>query len=1003
MRINLFSPLGKNLLVSGALLFMLCATQTIEAKNKTSEKHDVLMAAPQQSVKIKGQVVDGKTKETIVGATVLVKGTTTGAATDINGNFSLDVPSGATLVVSCIGYVPQEIPVGSQTTFNIALQPNAEQLDEVVVVGYTVQKKSNITSSVKNIGGEQLKDVTAPDISTMLQNKVAGVQVYSEGGAPGTSAKIRIRGKSSLGSSVDPLWVVDGVIQASEPFLTLNPEDVESISVLKDAAATSLYGSRATNGVIVVTTKRAKQGQSDIHVAARWGMGWINNGNFELMNSREIGETWKAMGRAIPDEINTVDFDWWDNATQMSLTQDYSVSFSGGTEKMKAFISGGYYNEEGAIKGEKIKRFRVLSNLDFQVKDWLKIKPKVSASYTLHDNAGTPGMYTLYTLLPFDAPYYEDGEITNPDQGMRPGHTWYGRDENNYLYDSQWNYDNTKEFRVQADFNFDIRLTDWLTFASTNNVQMSNWKEISYTDPRSNGGIGVNGSLYNLREDWRGFFSNQMLRFNKTFGNDWTVSALVAYEYSDFYSDQLTATKEGFFPGSEVMNNAAKPRDITGAMGDWAMNSVLSNVNVAYDNRYFIQASFRNDGSSRLGKDKRRGSFYSISGGWNVTNEKFMKERKSALWLTDMKVRVSYGGVGNLPNSNYPQYDLYSLTETYNGLNGLFPSQLGNSKLSWEKSYETNIGLDLRLFDRLTINADYYIKNTSDLVYSVTLPAVTGYTGYWDNIGAVVNKGVELAASVDILKDTDFKFSFDANWSLNRNKVDELYGGKDVISGWHIRREGKDMDTWYLRKWAGVDPNNGDPLWEVVNEDGTVSTTNNYNAATLQIVGRGTPDFSGGFATRMSYKGISLNTNWGYVVGNDIYHYDRELFDADGAYPTFNQMRLHDGWSRWEQPGDNATHPKLVNGGNNASNKTSSRYLEDGSYLRLRNITLTYQLPSQLLRKVGFKAASVSLSGDNLWTITDFSGRDPEVGENGEGYHKYPNVRKFVVGLNLNF
>lgn len=1001
MRIKFFKPIGQSLLVSSSLLSIMLISQTIDAANTTSEKHDVFMAAPQQTVKIKGQITDKTNKETIIGASVVVKGTTVGAATDIDGNYQLDVPAGATIIVSYIGYLTQEIQVGNQTTINIALAEDSKQLDEVIVVGYTVQKKSNITSSIKNIDGDKLKDVTTSNVSSMLQGKVAGVQVYSGGGAPGEAPAIRIRGKSSIGSSVAPLWVVDGVIQASEPNLTLNPNDIESMSVLKDAAATSLYGSRATNGVIVVTTKRAKQGTSQININARLGVGQVTNGKFDLMNSREIAENWKKMGMTAPSVAETVDYDWWKKGTQNALTQDYSISFSGGNEKLQSFISGGYYKEEGVIKGQDIERFRILANIDYQIKDWLKIKPKVMASYTFNNKNGVPDMYTLYTLLPFDSPYYEDGTIVNPTD-IRPGHVWYGRDESNYMYDAQWDYNKTKELRVQGNFDFDIRITDWLTFNSMNNIQISNWKEISYTDPRSTGGNATNGSLYNLRENWQGKFSNQMLRFNKSFGSEWNVSALVAYEYSDFYSDKLTATKEGFFPGSEIMDNASQLREITGIMSDWALSSVLSNANVSYSNRYFLQVSFRNDGSSRLSKENRRGSFFSVSGGWNISNEKFM-QKESISWLDELKLRVSYGGVGNLPDANYPQYDLYNLTFAYGGLNGLFPSQRGNANLTWEKSYETNIGLDVRMFDRVTLNADFYIKNTSGLVYNVALPAVSGFESYWDNVGAIKNTGVELTAGVDILKNTGFKWSMDVNWGLNRNKVEELYGGKDMVSGSQVRREGYDINSWYMRKWAGVDAANGDPLWEVVDKEGNVTTTNSYNAATLQIVGRATPDFSGGFNSNMSYKGISLNMNWGFVYGNDIYHNDRELFDADGAYSNFNQMKLADDWSRWEKPGDNATHPKLVNGGNRNSNKTSSRYLEDGSYLRLKNLTLAYQIPGNLLSKIGCTGATVMVSGDNLLTFTKYSGRDPEVSEKGEGYHQYPNVRKFVVGLNLNF
>lgn len=954
----------------------------------------------QQSVKITGQIVDSKTGEPIIGANVLVTGTTNGTVTDADGMYELEVPANATLSVSYIGYTSVNIPVGKQTKINVSLKEDTELIDEVVVVGYIQQKKSNITSSVKNLSNDKLTDVTTPSIPNMLQGKVAGVQVFTEGGKPGESPKVRIRGKASIGSSVEPLWVVDGVIQSSAP--NLNPNDVESMSVLKDAAATSLYGSRATNGVVVVATKQGKTGSRDLNVNARIGIGQINNGRFKLKNSSQIASDWELMGKEVPAEARTVDYDWWKNGTQLSLVQDYNASFSGGNEKLRAYVSGGYYNEEGTIKGYDMSRFRVMSNIDYQVTNWLKIRPKITAAYSKDRNDSQPDMYTLYTLLPFDNPYYEDGTIVNPKE-LKNGRNWYGRDQSNYMYDAQWNYTEKKILNVQGSFDFDIRFTDWLSFSSTNSYQQVTWKEFSYTDPRSYSGQGVQGKMSDERETWVSRFTNQMLRFNKSFGKDWHVTALAAYEFNDYERDNDKATKEGFFPGSEILNNATNMREITGIKEGWALNSFLMNANVAYTDRYFLQLSFRNDGSSRFGKDYQRGSFFSVSGGWNIMNEKFMDKSPVKSWLNDLKLRASYGGVGNLPDANYPQYNTYDITYSYAGGTAAYPYQSGNPMLTWEKSYETNIGLDARLWNRVSLTADFYVKNTSGLAYLVTLPAVSGFVNRWENVGAIVNRGGEITVGVDIFQNTPFKWSVDVNWSLNRNKINELYNGKDIISGYKIRREGYDIDTWYLRKWAGVDPANGDPLWEKIDENGNVTTTNKYNDATLQIAGRSTPDFMGGLNSAMSYRGFTLNMNWSFVVGNDVYHYDRELFDADGAYPTFNQMQFVGNWSRWENPGDETTHPKLVDGGNKLSNKSSTRYLENGSYMRLKNITLGYQIPTKILSKIGCKGATVTLSGDNLITFTGFSGKDPEVGENGEGTHKYPNVKKFVLGLNVNF
>lgn len=947
---------------------------------------------------VKGKVVDSK-GEPVIGAAILEKGTTNGTVTDYDGNFTLTLNSEkAELQISYIGYKTQSLKAQFGKPMSISLAEDTEILDEVVVVGYGIQKRSNITSSVKNIKSEQIIGVSTPNVENMLQGKIAGVQVYQSGGRPGEKATIRIRGKSSLGSSVDPLWVVDGVIQVENP--ELNPQDIESLTVLKDAAATSLYGSRATSGVIVVTTKKAKGDNRNISISASWGIGSINEGNFKMMNSQQLAEEWRKMGKEVPEQAEKVDFNWWDAATQTSLTQDYTISFSGGNETIQSYISGGYYSEDATIKGLKIQRFKALGNLQYKPTSWLTLKPRVRGSYGDDVDHNTPDLHELYAQMPWDYPYYEDGTVINP-RNLRPGYTWYGRDRRNTFYDARYNYSKTTSLNVEGGFDFDIRINNYLTFSSTNSINFTNTKYFNYEDPRSVAAAAVKGRMQETWTKSKSRFANQMLRYNQTFGK-LNVVALAAYEFNDYVVEQTSVEKQGFFPGSEVLNNAANLNAINGKKLEWALGSALCNLNLAYDAKYFLQASVRNDASSRFGKDKRNGVFFSVSGGWNVAQENFFQESALSKVIDDAKLRVSYGGVGNLPTDYYPHLNLYDIKGSYNGIIGAFPSQLGNSHLSWEKSYETNIGLDLRFIDRINVSLDYYIKNTSGLVYFVTLPAVSGFTGYWDNIGAVRNNGFELSIDTEVLKNTPFKWNLGLNYSMNRNKIVELYGGKDVISNWQIRREGEDINTFYLKKWLGADPENGDPLWEKVNADGTVEATNNYNEATLQVVGKATPDFTGSINSLMSYKNFSLSMNWNFVVGNDVYHY-RENFDSNGAYPTYNQMVPMSNWKRWEKPGDIATHPRLVDGGNKNSQRNSSRYLEDGSYIRLRNVQLSYQIPSSLTSKLGLKSTSVYVSGDNLLTFTKYPGRDPEVGESGQDTYSYPNIRKIVFGLNVKF
>ncbi|SFS66429.1 TonB-linked outer membrane protein, SusC/RagA family [Zhouia amylolytica] len=955
-----------------------------------------------QEKTITGQVTDSETGMPIPGVNVLVKNTTKGVATDFDGNYSIDVDATATLVFSFVGYETVEKTVGSNSVINVSLAISASELDEVVVVAYGTQKKSDVTSSVASIDAEELTDVTSPDVSTMLQGKAAGVQVIQGSGQPGSVPDVRIRGISSIDGRVSPLWVVDGVIMHGTP--NLNPNEIESISVLKDASATSLYGSRAASGVVVVTTKQAKIGRSELTLSSRVGFTHFNQGNFDVMNSRQMFDYYNAFGDTFDQNANTWfnedlldrDYDWIDNGTQQGLVQDYNLVFTAGSEKSKTYISLGYYDETGTIEGYDFDKLSFRLNHDYDVSDRLTLKPKIGVNYSTIDDK-QHSLYAMLTYMPWDLPYDDEGNVLNPQEN---GVDWVGRDQSNYLYDLQWNYSENQEFNLFGNFDFDFEILKNLNFISTNGYTLYRYDSMSYTDPASNSGLADNGRLYNYTARRITRFTNQMIKYNNTWG-DHSVTALAAYEYNDYKYENFSATGRGIVAGTEILNNAAEPRAVSGFKNDYALQSLLFNANYTYSDRYLAQASIRRDGASNFGENNQYGTFYSLSGGWNIHNEDFFESD----FINQLKLRASYGSVGNRPSSLYPQYDLYSLSNTYNGVPVATPSQLGNEDVAWEVSYQSNFGLDTRLFDRVSLSFDYYIKNTSDLLYFVKIPDVTGYSGYWENIGGVKNTGFELNLNADLITQEDFTWSFNFNMGVNKNEVTELFEGEPIISGRKRLNEGDDINTWYMRKWMGVDPDNGDPLWEVVDADtGERTLTNNWNEATLQDVGSASPDFYGGFGTVLDYKGINLSANFSFSKGNEIYNASRELYDADGAYPTYNQQVLADGWSRWTQPGDNATHPRPVYGGNNLSNKTSSRYLEDGSYLRMRNVRLGYNVPmTGWAESLGLSRLNVFLSGDNLWTITDFSGMDPEVGSGGVNSTLYPVSKRITFGLTASF
>ena len=953
-----------------------------------------------QDRSITGTVTDA-TGTPIIGANVIVKGENRGVATDFDGNFSIDnLSADNVLVISSVGYITQEVTVGNQTTITVTLQDDISELDEIVVVAYGTQKKETVTSSLVSIKSDELTDITTPEVSSMLQGKAAGVQVAASSGGPGATPNILIRGVASLNGNITPLWVVDGVIQHSVPII--NPNDVENISVLKDASATAMYGSRGANGVIVVTTKRAKEGtRPQVEVSTKVSVNQFNSGKFEVMNSQQLYDYHTLFNNSQPwftQDLLTRNTDWIDGGTKDAIVREANVSFTSATDVLNLFINTGYYNEEGTVRGNELDRYTFRTNLDYKISKRLTIKPKLAFSFDNRDKIAEAPLYELYLNLPWDVPFDADGNPINAQTSQ----DWLGRDQRNYHYDQQWNYSSSNTFNLSGNFDFEFMIVPNLTFHSTNNFTLFRSKSETYVDPRSNSGLANGGSISNFTANRRTRLTTQMLKYANTFNEDHTVSVLGGYEYNDYEYEDFGAAGNGIIAGAEILNAASETGSISGFKNDYALQSFFLAADYDYKGTYFAKASIRRDGASNFGLDNQYGNFFSLGLGWNVHKEEFFNTDI----FNQLKLRASYGSVGNRPSSLYPYQGTYRVNTQYIGIPGAILNQFGNPDLGWEKSYEANFAVDTRVFDAVSLTLEYYNKNTSDLLYFVSLPDLTGFQGFWENVGGLKNTGFEAVISADIIQKDDLSLNVGFNIGVNKNEVTELFDGQTEIPvGAKIFKVGEDANTWYIRKWLGVNPDNGEPLWEVVDPDtGERSETNNWNEATLQTVGSSSPDFIGGFNTNLRYKNFSLTTNFSFSKGGTIYNASRELFDSDGFYSTFNQMVLADGWSRWEQPGDIATHPQAIEGGNNNSNKRSSRYLEDGSYLRLNNITLSYTLPQGALSKFGINNCNVYLAGDNLFTITDFTGVDPTVGGlGGNASLSYPIPRRYVVGLNITF
>lgn len=950
--------------------------------------------------KITGKVTDAKTGEALPGVTISVEGTSTGAVTDGNGAFVINAPSAnVTLVCSYVGYIQQKIRLEGRTSVNIKLEPDTKKLDEVVVMGYTTTTVKNLTGAAQVVNAAKLKDVTANSMDKMLQGKVSGVFVGSTSGDPSAAPSIRIRGNGTLTAGNAPLIVVDGIIGGLP-----NPSDIESVTVLKDAAATTLYGARAANGVMVITTKRGKAGKSQTTFRTNIGAAQLNTGHFKLMNGAQLFDLQQAAGANMDPSIRNLNTDWQKLAFHTASNQNYELSTSGGSEKTKFYLGGNYYKEDGILRGTGLERFSGRLNLDHSINDKFRISANFAASQQNdHDNSGG-SLYQYYTNNPWDKPYDANGKPINPLNAP----VWYNRDLSSFIYDQQYNYDTRKRQTLEGLFKLEYDITKWLSFSSTNRAESYHFREEYNGDVRTSAGGDDLGNLYQSYIDSAAYISSNLLKARYTIKKDHHIDGLLGAEFQTVNYQFGSATGKGILPGRDVLNAAATPKSIQGQKIDRAFNSYFVQANYNYAYKYYFTSSFRRDGSSRFGYENQYGNFYAFGASWAASEEAFIKNIEQ---ISNLKVRLSYGTTGNANIDDYLAIGAYAATAQYNGLPSIYPKTLDVPNLSWEKSYNANLGIDLGLWNRLNLTVELYQKDNKDLLFNVPLPANAGYPFIPTNIGKVRNKGIEIAINSDNLIGK-FKWSTDFNIGFNKNRILDLYGNQtqiiDPASGYFALQTGQDMRTFYMRKWLGVDPANGKPLWEQVTTDPatgkvTRTATSNYNNATLQNVGSASPKFFGGIRNTFGYKNFQLSAFFTFVSGNKVYNSTRELMDNDGAYAQYNLMQLDKGWSRWEKPGDNATHPKYTLNGNNNSHKPSSRFLEDGSYLRLRNVNLSYSLPQDWLQRMKIGSARISIGGDNLWTLTRFSGIDPEVDDRGINYMKYPIARKWFAGLEINF
>lgn len=999
-------------------LLTICTLPLAASAAPEQEPSSSPLTLAQVAGKVRGRIVDAATGEPIIGASIHVKGNKRiGAVSDMQGGYTLSAAPGVTLVISYIGYETLEVRATEKEQV-IQLTENSKTLSELVVVGYTTQRKESLTGAMISLKDSKLKDMTTPSVSNLLNGKAPGVYVAPGSGRPGSSAAVVIRGQATLNGNTRPLWVIDGVIVGDDPG-QLNPQDIEGLTILKDAASTAIYGSAGANGVVVVTTKSSRSGKLRVSASVRAGLSRLNNGNLHMMNGAELYDYFASTGNAstIPfprwkPALRNDNFDWWALATRTGISQDYNLTIQGGSETMNSLFSLGYYDEKGAVKGFDYKRYNFRLKTAYKPLDWLTIRPMISGAMQTSDDRQY-SVSAMYSMLPWDSPYDADGK---PVPHKYSG--WVNSNSTNYIRDLQWNHADGRNYEFMGNLDFDARITPWLTFSSVNNYKYVHSTSHGYQDPRSSGGESVQGRITEYHGQVARRYTNQKLLTSNSWGLH-NLNGLLAYEFNDYWGKSTDVYGTGFVPGFEVLDITAKPERAKGGIAEWAVQSVFANARYSYDNRYLVEGSIRRDGASNLGSRAKYGTLFSISGGWNIHRESWFGVKA----FDQLKLRASYGSAGNRPSALYPQYDLYSIASNYNGQPGMLISQIGNRDLTWERTYTAGIGLDASLWEnRLRLTLDLYSKKTDNILYNVPVTSLTGVTHVYRNIGKMDNRGIEVAIGGDLIRTKDITWSLDLNIGHNANKLTDIfrqydpsgqYIAKPVIIGdgsgiagsaTRILEIGSPIDTYYMPQWAGVDPEDGRPLWYKEGADGKKVTTKNYAEAKYYKLGSAAPKVFGGITTSLRWREFDLSATFGYALGGQIYNYSRQELDSDLAYTDRNQMALQKGWSRWQKKGDIATHPRALYNNKDNGNKASSRYLENNSFFKLRTLTLGYNLS---LPQLKIQTLRIYLNAENLLTFTKYSGVDPELpASDGSvmgttGISVYPPVRRFVLGFNL--
>ena len=972
-----------------------------------------------QQILVKGIVKD-RTGETVIGASVLEKGTQKGTITGLDGDFSLEVSASGTLVISFVGYKSQEVPVKGQKQFSVVLDEDNEMLDEVVVVGYGTMRKRDLTGAVSSLGDKEMGRAPVSNVGQAIQGKISGVQII-DAGKPGDNVNIKIRGLGSI-NNCDPLVVIDGV-PTDLGLNALNTADIERLDVLKDASATAIYGSRGANGVVMVTTRRGVEGKSNLSVSANFA---IQNATStpQLLNAAQYAELSNEMmsnsGRnpnpawANPSNLG-VGTQWLDELLRTGIMQNYTVSYSGGSEKYHYYVSGGMLDQKGIVDNVDYRRFTFQSNSDAQVTKWLKLSNnltfstdrKKQGSYSISDAMKALPIYTIKDAV---------GEWTGPEGNSE----WYGSIRNP-IGSNEMNTSKTDGYNFLANLTAELSFTKWLKFKSTFGYDAKFWFADSYT-PKYAWKPTPTEESSRYKSDNKSFtylWDNYFL-FDYTFAEQHRVGLMAGTSAQWNKFDYMSAQKNIFtFDNVHEMDNGEKMYDISGNETEWALFSYMARLNYSYADRYLLTATVRRDGSSRFGSKNRWGTFPSVSLAWRASQEEWFPRNK---FLSDLKVRMGYGVTGSQAGISEYGYLAALNTSTYpfgttdKEQTALVSLTLANPYLHWEEVAQTNIGIDATLLDgRVNLSVDAYLKETRDMLVKASIPITSGFedtSTTYTNAGKVSNKGIEMTLHTVNLKG-ELGWETNLTATYNKNKIKDLNSDVPYYTNQYnnsyvtMLAEGYPINVFYGYVTNGVFQNDaevlahaiqpgaeaGDIRFRDLNNDGVI------NDSDRTVIGNPNPAWLFSMNNSLNYKGFELSIYLQGVAGNKIFNVND--IDNTGMYAAYNQTT--DVLNRWHGEGTSNSMPRAVYGDPNQNTRMSDRYVENGSYLRLKNISLSYNFPKQWLKRMMIENARLTLSCENVATLTGYSGFDPEVDINGIDSNRYPISRTFHVGLNFNF